>query len=147
LRPFHTRPSGGSGTRGAARATRCRRESGRDAYRDLGREREEKARLDRELETLRREVGPLREREAAVGEALVTANSFARGMREEAQREAERTLSHARAEARTILSDAGAEADRTLQEAGVQAATPAVPAASRPVHCNRGGPMVRGMQG
>ena len=98
-------------------------EQGRDSYRDLGREREEKARLERELEALRREVGPLREREAAVGEALVTANSVARGVREEAAREAERVLSEARAQAGRILSEARAEADRSLREAAVQVAT------------------------
>ena len=98
-------------------------ERGRDNHRDLGREREEKSHLERELEALRREVGPLRERETAVGEALVTANTVARGVREEAQREAERTLSEARAEAERILSEARAEADRTLREAAVQAAT------------------------
>ena len=98
-------------------------ERGRDTYRELGREREEKARMERELEALRRETGPLREREAAVGAALVTANSVARGVREEAQREAERTLSEARSQAGTILAEARAEADRTLREAGAQAAT------------------------
>ena len=96
---------------------------GRDTREELIRLREANDRLGRELEAASREMGSMREREVAVGEALVTANTVAHGVREEAEREAERRLSEAHAEAGRILSEARAEADRTLREAAVQAAT------------------------
>lgn len=98
-------------------------ERSRETYQELGRQREAALRLEHELDAVGREIGPLREREAAVGEALVTANTVARGVREAAEHDAERALSEARAETEGILSKARAEADRTLREAAVQAAT------------------------
>ena len=98
-------------------------EQSRSGYLELLRQRETIGQLQRDLEASTAAIEPLQAREAAVGEALVTANTVARGVREEAQREAERTLSEARSEADRIVSEARVEADRTLREAAVQAAT------------------------
>lgn len=116
------------------RLTRERDEAldqGRDAYLELGRQRETIGRLQRELDVATGEIEPLRAREAAVGEALVTANDVARRVREEASREAERVVSEARREAQALLLDARVKADQTLREAAAQAAAMAEEAHAR----------------
>jgi dsDNA-specific endonuclease/ATPase MutS2 len=98
-------------------------EQGRQAHLELSRQREALDRAECDLEAARQEVALLRERESAVGEALVVANNVAAGIRDEATREAERIVSEARVEAESLLAEAQAKADQRLREAALEATT------------------------
>lgn len=98
-------------------------QSARETYGELSRTRDVAGRLEGELTSARAELRRYQENEAAVGNALVTANRVAGELREQARAEAEGVLESARTEAQRILEDARERGAEVVREATASAAS------------------------
>lgn len=95
---------------------------GRQVQVELQRTKDSLLQLRAELDGAEAAQRSSREREAAVADALVTANTLARSVTRKAEEDAERALADARVEAQTILGDARAQSDEILREAAASVA-------------------------